>query len=116
MEVEAFVTTYTENALTAAASGEVGVPSWERVLRLQFLPVLRIPSAVEAGYDQNLMFLNLEEDSIGKAPDARTPSPAIDDRKLQGVFGNRLNRSLYSPRKAFPKLRAYISIPSVCLL
>jgi hypothetical protein len=71
---------------------------------------------VEAGNDHNPMFLHLEEDSIGKTPDARTPPPAMDDRKLQWMFGNCLNRSFYRPRKAFPKLGAYTVVPGACLL
>lgn len=71
---------------------------------------------MEAGDNYNSLVLNLEEDSIGKTPDTRTSPPSMNNRKLQWVLGDCLNRSLYSPRKALPKLRAHLVVPGACLL
>ena len=65
------------------------------------LPVFRIAPAVEAGNYQNSVLLHLEEDSLWKPPDTRAAPPSMYNRKLQWMFGDRFNRSLYRTGKAF---------------
>jgi hypothetical protein len=71
---------------------------------------------VEAGDYQNSVFLNLEEDSIGKTPDAYAPSSSLDNRKLKRVFCNCLNCIFHRTRNALAKFRANVVVPAACLL
>src|SRR5450759_5013483 len=75
------------------------------------LPAPRIASAVEAGDHHDPMLLNLEEQPIGKAPHSRTATAPVDDRELQCMFRDCLNRGLDCQRETIPKLRPNVVIP-----
>jgi hypothetical protein len=66
---------------------------------------------VEAGDHDDPMLLNLEEYSVGKAPNSRTATAPVDDRELQWMFRYCLNRGLDCQRETLPKLGANVVIP-----
>jgi hypothetical protein len=66
---------------------------------------------VEAGNYNNPMLLNLEEYSVGEAPHSRTATVTVDDRELQRMVCNRLNRRPDREREPLTKLRAYVVVP-----
>ena len=55
--------------------------------------------------------LEPEEYSVGKAPHSRTPTAPVDDRELQWMFRNCLNRGLDRQRETLPKFRTNVVIP-----
>ena len=66
---------------------------------------------MEAGDYDNPMLLNLEEYSVGEPPHYRTATVPVDNRELQWMVGDCLNRDLDRLRETHPKLRAYVVIP-----
>ncbi len=57
------------------------------------------------------MLLNLEKYSVRKAPHSRTATAPVDNRELQWMFRDCLNRGLDRERETLPKLRANVVIP-----
>ena len=80
------------------------------------LPAPRIAPAVEAGDCHNPMLLNLEEYSLGELPHSRAATVPVDNRELQWMVGDCLNRDLDRQRETLPKLREYVVIPCLRFL
>lgn len=57
------------------------------------------------------MLLNLEEYSVGEPQHSRTATAPVDNRELQWMVGDCLNRDRNRPRETLPELRAYVVIP-----
>src|SRR5271157_5866573 len=74
-------------------------------------PTSRIPPAVEAGDHNNPIHLNLEEYSVGKAPHSCTATAPVDDRKLQWMLRDCLNRGLDRQCETLSQLQANVVIP-----
>jgi hypothetical protein len=66
---------------------------------------------VEAGNHHDPIRLNLEEYSVGKAPHSCTATAPVNDRKLQRMLRDCLNRGLNRQRETLPKLRPNVVIP-----
>jgi hypothetical protein len=58
-----------------------------------------IALAMEAGYDDDAVLFHEKEDSIGEAPNTRSPSSFLDHRKLQRVPRDAIECVLDSGRK-----------------
>jgi hypothetical protein len=66
------------------------------------LPAPRIAPAVEAGYHHNPIVLHFEEYAIREKPHSRTAMAPVDDRELQRMFCECLNRGLDRQRETLP--------------
>lgn len=66
------------------------------------LPARWVAPAVETGDYHNSMFLNLEEDSIREPAHSRAAYAPKNERELQGMFGDGLNRSGDRQGESFP--------------
>jgi hypothetical protein len=66
---------------------------------------------MEASHHHDPVLLNLKKYSVRKEPHSRTATAPVDDRKLQWMFRDCLNRGLDRQRKTIPKLRANVVIP-----
>lgn len=69
---------------------------------------------MEASDYHDPMFLNVEEYSVRKPPHSCTATTSVDDRELQWVIRDGLNRALDGQRETFPKRRADVVIPCPC--
>ena len=76
-------------------------------MKLSCLPALGTALCVKAGDYHNPILLNIEEDSIGKAPDASTPPSFVENRKLQWVFCDSFDCCVNGERETLSKLRTY---------
>jgi hypothetical protein len=57
------------------------------------------------------MLLHFEEYAIRESPNSRSPTVPVDDRELQWLFRDYINRGLDRERETLPKLRANVVIP-----
>ena len=66
---------------------------------------------METGDYYNPMFLGLEEQTIRETPHSGAATIPVDDRKLQRMFCDCLDRSFDCQGETLPKLRADIVVP-----
>lgn len=68
-------------------------------------------SAVEAGDYHNPALLKFEEYAVRKASHPRAAAVPVDDKELQGMFSNCLNRSFDRQGETLPKPGTDLVIP-----
>jgi hypothetical protein len=78
---------------------------------LACLPTRRIAPAVEACDHYSPILLNLEEYPVGETPYSCAATVPVDDRKLNWMLYDCLNRGLDCSRETLPKLGADVAVP-----
>jgi hypothetical protein len=75
-------------------------------------PAFRIAFGVKTGDYDDPTFPRLEENSVREPPHSGPADGTMDNRELKWVRDDCLNRRVNRPRKAVPKFRADVVIPS----